>query len=759
MAHGTAADTSAPPLSPCKATNMDASRYEHPAEGKATPPSTTLDAAHTDVPALALAPAATATAAGAASAKSSEEEPAAAPASAGNEGRLEDEEVRDEEAEETAGTGGQPSPGAASIEFTEDEEEDEKGSEFNASDEEEEEGGRSPGDSFSDSDSDGGARRRAKRGTRQQPSRRGKRGRADEDEEEDRPGVRRSRRNHVASSEAADGEERGSGDADGNADEDEGSGSEGRDGQGSESDSADLEEAEPLVLERSLSEQEGAEQLAAVWAMWEWGVVLNFMSRFKGHLGFLADPEARAPPNQLASEIVHGVGDEGLLCSVHLAILGGLTSKLDLGPSNWPAYVAIKLRGWTQPSSARANAKDLPLFEAQRGREAEAYCAMPATQRVLVLKALCELRADREDIRSRLETAANPPRSAKVKAAAKPPPGRRSARTGSGGPAQPGADKEESLVDFRAAPFGRDAQGRAYHYLDYMGSCDAMVFREAPPMPRRPLTADPSPPLPPLPPAAGKKGGKGAKRPKKNAAPAKDLGGSRAQEPMAGGWELLGCGVAALEVAAAELASSGKKDDQRVAQWIEDEAVAVLKAREEEEERLRRVKERLSRRLGIPAAYGAGAEGSRRERKAVRYTFDDYDRAIKEAMRHQERRDDKAGRGRTEPPPPAKQLSRAERAMQRHESVQSLASGNQGDAADDELPHEEAGEPEDDVMEGSDGDMGNVSQDLAPSSGGEGPLNIMRQQEQQAEEQQQELPEEQQQDAGRAEGCVEGMEA
>ena len=52
--------------------------------------------------------------------------------------------------------------------------------------------------------------------------------------------------------------------------------------------------------------------------------------------------------------------------------------------------------------SAQANAKDV-LWEPDKGQEAVEYAAMHSTLRVQLLKALCEMRLDREDVRAVLE--------------------------------------------------------------------------------------------------------------------------------------------------------------------------------------------------------------------------------------------------------------------------------------------------------------------------------------------------------------------
>ncbi|GBF99240.1 hypothetical protein Rsub_11765 [Raphidocelis subcapitata] len=144
---------------------------------------------------------------------------------------------------------------------------------------------------------------------------------------------------------------------------------------------------------RELSQAEAAAELAEIRDMWETAAVLRFLAAFKAHLG-LSSPFSA---DELEEALVAATGDCGLLAELHADMLAGLSSR---GARPAPAAWAGVLRGRLETAGLQ-----VPGFKPARGREAHAYAALCSSSRVLALKALCDLRADCEDLREALEAA------------------------------------------------------------------------------------------------------------------------------------------------------------------------------------------------------------------------------------------------------------------------------------------------------------------------------------------------------------------
>jgi len=199
----------------------------------------------------------------------------------------------------------------------------------------------------------------------------------------------------------------------------------------------------------------------------------------------------------------------------------------------------------------------------------------PGGRRLLALKALCEARLDREDVRERIEAALQPARAAAaaVRRGEPPPP---------------------ALADFRRAPLGTDSSGFTYWYLDLGRATGAPARRRRArrarrrSLPRRPraphvrgsraiLCARASSKAwwggagcARAPPGPGAAGDVRLYREAPTApAPAKGRGskarGKRAPPPPAGAWELLAGDADALRAAGERLRRNKQRPEQRLA--------------------------------------------------------------------------------------------------------------------------------------------------------------------------------------------------
>ncbi|WIA09907.1 hypothetical protein OEZ85_010121 [Tetradesmus obliquus] len=502
-----------------------------------------------------------------------------------------------------------------------------------------------------------------------------------------------------------------------------------------------------VVLERHVSEEQAAADLAAIRGMWELAAVYEFMSQFKFWLNF----SQLYPLQDLEEALVRAPGP-GLLAQLHVDLLQGIATRSHVGLDNWVTTLAARL-------ASEAHAMQQPLtalpFRPVRGREAAEYAALGARQRVLTLKALADMRADREDMRGMMDDLLRAPPAAGAASGSNTPP-RRSQR-GASAPPPPKMTAE----DLRGrSPLGCDAAGCRYYWFDMPYDHDAPVglmgsrlYVEGPPreVTHEELRAlqqqaqqdqkqqqdqkeqqqqqggradDKAVGKPPLPPTRSSGGGaqpstsavqdqpavgssrmgtpdapdrqqqpepavkqeqqpdeadkkqtqamnppsisklaeeaaaaaaaaakpasskpskaKSAKAAGEAGAPAKprkSLGAKYVLPPdaVAGSWRLAADSVEGLEALAGQLAGSSSSADVALGQLLLEQVVATLLERKEREEKFARARSRVAKSLGLDAPPELGR--ARRERKrTVAYSFDDYERKMKTAIRAQQAR-------------------------------------------------------------------------------------------------------------------------
>ncbi|CAL8463229.1 g2763 [Coccomyxa elongata] len=363
----------------------------------------------------------------------------------------------------------------------------------------------------------------------------------------------------------------------------------------------------PPVLARSVDKEQEDEERQELHRSWEMAAILDFLDLFR--LDLKLDRSFTA--HELESVLILSPGGEGLLGSVHTCLLKGISTRSDITPANWTMYLSERLKQmWRTSGEAWP-----PPFAPRRGHEAMEYAKLPTADRVLTLKALCEARLDREDLRGRVEDAIRPSKETRMAAKA----------TG----------VLPSVDDFRRGPLGTDSSGLEYHYFE-LRLCtkgEGRMYRETP--------AD--------------------LVPKAKATKAR---GVRAQPPLPGMWELLGSSVEELTELGQKLQRSKKKPDRLLASKIMDEIVPDLIVKREEEEKRQRVSQRLQRQMGDVLRDPEGGFGrARRERKTVDYTGSSYDTLIRAAIRGTSLRNEAGGSSRRAAALEDAPISAAEAAM------------------------------------------------------------------------------------------------
>ncbi|XP_020411009.1 DDT domain-containing protein DDR4 isoform X1 [Prunus persica] len=149
------------------------------------------------------------------------------------------------------------------------------------------------------------------------------------------------------------------------------------------------EDVEVMVLEEEEEKEEDSlkAQVAKLRQRWELASVLDFLIVF--------EPVVGKASKISAEEIEMGlINPGGALAQLHIALLKGIppASKALDGSDAWVTVLCKKLATWW-PWVAEG---EIPLVAA-KGEEISRYKELDPTKRLLLLKALCELRADQDD--------------------------------------------------------------------------------------------------------------------------------------------------------------------------------------------------------------------------------------------------------------------------------------------------------------------------------------------------------------------------
>ncbi|KVH87374.1 DDT domain-containing protein [Cynara cardunculus var. scolymus] len=145
----------------------------------------------------------------------------------------------------------------------------------------------------------------------------------------------------------------------------------------------------PLVREPPLS------QLSrwSVRSMWELASILNFLNVFRPLLNIKVDFSVEEFETAL-------ITPNATLSDIHIPLLKAIppVTRMALGKNTWVTVLCRKLRDWWHWVAEG----ELPIV-ASHGAEIETYNTLDPGVRVVILKALCDIRVEQEDIRSYID--------------------------------------------------------------------------------------------------------------------------------------------------------------------------------------------------------------------------------------------------------------------------------------------------------------------------------------------------------------------
>ncbi|KAL2635987.1 hypothetical protein R1flu_007466 [Riccia fluitans] len=315
----------------------------------------------------------------------------------------------------------------------------------------------------------------------------------------------------------------------------------------------------PIVLSQPrLPAQEDRWQLRN---MWELASVLNFLQVFRPVLKIGDDFTAE----ELESALLV---PNNRLGNIHIILLKAVppVHRSPLNLDTWVTILTKKLQSWWSWVAEGP----CPLFPAH-GQEIQTYKEFDPGTRLIILKALCEIRLDQDDTRSFLE---------------------HSLKQGT------------PIITFRKERIGADMYGTTYWYFED----PALGYRLC-----RDTRVD-----------------------------VKVKGRIRARDyppPVVGQWETVATNYEEFCHVAEKLTSSSNRLEAALGKKITSEILPELEEIQKKKERTLKKQQRQAVLLdSLMQGNGLAAGRSRRDRKPVSYTFDDYDRSINEAIKFTKKR-------------------------------------------------------------------------------------------------------------------------
>ncbi len=293
-------------------------------------------------------------------------------------------------------------------------------------------------------------------------------------------------------------------------------------------------------------------------SMWELSAILNFFAVFR--------PVLKLDPG-LSSEDIESalLSPNNKLDRIHVTLLKAIppASRIALSTDTWPTVLCKKLKDWW-PKVADG---PCPLLPSQGG-EMAAYKELDVVLRVQLLRALCEMRVDQDDLRLYIDE---------------------SLKLG------------HPMSVFRKEKIGCGAEGTIYWY-EHDAFTGHRLYREVQ--------------------VAGKSKGKGSGK------------GRNVPPPLVSMWETVATSFEEFQEVARRLTSSRNRMEMAMGKRIMQNILPELEEIQKKKDRTIKKQQRQAILLDNSIhGNGLAAGRSRRERKPVTYTFDEYDRSISEAIK------------------------------------------------------------------------------------------------------------------------------
>ncbi|XP_051116916.1 DDT domain-containing protein DDR4-like [Andrographis paniculata] len=128
-------------------------------------------------------------------------------------------------------------------------------------------------------------------------------------------------------------------------------------------------------------------------SMWQLASILNFLNVFRPSLNIKVEFSAEEFETALISP-------NNTLADIHMPLLKAIppVTRMALGHHTWITVLCRKLRDWWHWVAEG----DLPIV-ASHGAEVETYKSLDPGMRVVILKAICDIRVEQDDIRQYME--------------------------------------------------------------------------------------------------------------------------------------------------------------------------------------------------------------------------------------------------------------------------------------------------------------------------------------------------------------------
>ncbi|CAN6197174.1 unnamed protein product [Urochloa humidicola] len=304
--------------------------------------------------------------------------------------------------------------------------------------------------------------------------------------------------------------------------------------------------------------------------MWELGSVLNFLHVFRPLLNITGEFTAEDLEAAL-------ITPNEVLDDVHMPLLKSIppVTRMAMGRGTWVTVLCRKLKDWWHWVAEG----DLPIV-ASHGTEIETYKTLEPATRLVILKAICDIRVEQEDIRNFIDS---------------------SLKHG------------HDLSTFRKERIGGDSLGISYWYEDdeLLGH---RLYREI----RRVEQIKKEP---------GKR--------------SRGKGGSSAISVVSYQWETVASTFDEFDDVAEKLFSSRNRTEVSLGKKLKIEYLPEIEKIHKKKERLLKKQQREALLLdSYLTSDGLTTGRSLRDRKPVTYTFDDFDRSINEAIKITKKREE-----------------------------------------------------------------------------------------------------------------------